>query len=380
MTPLSEGADAFVIEAGHVYLNGASIGPRLRTVHEAGQRALERCARPWELDQETWFDDANAIRPMAAELFGARPHEMAFVPSVSYGMETAARNLPLEHGQSVVCLDRQFPSNHYPWRRKADAVVADVVTVPTPSDSDWTSATLEHVETRTAIVAVPNVHWADGARLDLHRIGARCREVGAALVLDLTQSVGVLPTDLGAIDADFAVAAGYKWILGPYGCGFLFAAERHHTGEPIDPNWITRVGSNRFDKIAVYTDEYQPGALRFDAGEYTNYILLPMMKAALATTTAWSRAGLAESLGDITRGLADVAAAFDWTGTAGEHASPHIIGLEHPTIDARQAAVALHDHGVKVSARDGKLRLSPHLNAAGEQTISAFRSALASIS
>lgn len=380
MSVFKGAADAFVLEPGTLYLNGSAIGPRLRTVHEAGMRALDRCARPWELDQESWFDDAEAVRPLAAELFGAREHEMAFVPSVSYGLETAARNLPMKPGQTIVCLDRQFPSNRYPWVRKAETSAGEIVTVPTPDNGDWTTATLEHIDDRTAIVSVPNVHWSDGARLDLHRIGDHCRAFGAALVLDLTQSVGVLPTDLGAIDADFAVAAGYKWLLGPYGCGFLFAAERHHDGDPIELNWITRRGSERFDKIAEYTGVFRPGAMRFDAGEYTNFVLLPMMRAALETTAEWSKAGLAEQIGEISRSLAEVAAGHGWTQTAGEDPSPHILGLKHPTIDARRAVLGLREQGVIVGARDGKLRVSPHLHAGGERTIATFRSALASLS
>jgi selenocysteine lyase/cysteine desulfurase len=76
-----------------------------------------------------------------------------------------------------------------------------------------------------AIGALPHCHWIDGGLLDLVAIGARCREVGSALVVDATQSLGALPLDLAAVRPDYLVRPDYKWLLGPYSLGYLYVAE-----------------------------------------------------------------------------------------------------------------------------------------------------------
>ena len=163
-----------------------------------------------------------------------------------------------------------------------------------------------------AIVSVPNVHWIDGAFVDLAAIAARCRELGARLVVDGSQSVGALPLDVGAIRPDFLVTVGYKWLLGPFGLGYLYVDERHHAGEPIEQNWINREGSEDFSRLVDYRDEYQPGARRFDVGQRTSFMLTPMAIAALTQILDWGVETIYRELRAITARI-DIASAWPWT-------------------------------------------------------------------
>ena len=104
----------------------------------------------------------------------------------------------------------------------------------------WTAAVLAALDERVAVVSVPNVHWTDGALLDLVAIARRTREVGARLVIDGSQSVGATPLDVGELRPDFLVTVGYKWLLGPFSVGYLYVAEEHREGEPLEENWINR--------------------------------------------------------------------------------------------------------------------------------------------
>jgi len=124
------------------------------------------------------------------------------------------------------------------------------------------------------------VHWTDGTRFDLVAIGRAARRVGAAFVVDGTQSVGALPFDVREIQPDALVCAGYKWLLGPYAMGAAYFGPRYDAGDPIEENWITRRGSDDFQRLVAYQDEYAPGAIRYDVGERSNFILLPMFIAA----------------------------------------------------------------------------------------------------
>ena len=93
-----------------------------------------------------------------------------------------------------------------------------------------------------ALVAVPHCHWTDGTWVDLVKVGARAREVGAVLAVDATQSLGALPLNVAEVQPDYLVAAGYKWLMGPYSQGYLYVAPRHREGQPLELNWITRRG------------------------------------------------------------------------------------------------------------------------------------------
>ena len=92
-------------------------------------------------------------------------------------------------------------------------------------------------------------------------------------MIDGSQSVGAMPLDVGELRPDFLITVGYKWLLGPFGVGYLYVADEHREGEPLEQNWILRAGSEDFARLVDYRDEYQPGARRFDVGQRTKFEL-----------------------------------------------------------------------------------------------------------
>ena len=130
------------------------------------------------------------------------------------------------------------------------------------------------------MVALPHVHWTDGVRLDLEAIGRRAREVGAALVVDGTQSVGAMPFNVTSIQPDAVICAAYKWLTGPYSIGLAYYGQRYDDGVPSEETWIGRLGSEDFRRLVDYEDAYRPGAARYDVGECSNFVLIPMLIAA----------------------------------------------------------------------------------------------------
>jgi selenocysteine lyase/cysteine desulfurase len=263
------------------YLNCAYMSPLMNSVTEAGVRAIGRKARPWTVVSDDFFTESEQARSLFAGLIGATADDIAIVPAASYGLAVAARNLPLKRGQTVLILAEQFPSNVYTWRELARDQGAKVVAVERPADGDWTAAILETLDERTAIAALPHCHWTDGGIIDLERIGERCRAMGVALVLDITQSIGALPLDCRSIGPAFLVAGGYKWMMGPYSLGFLYVDPAHQGGRPLEQNWIARAGSEDFARLIDYQEAYHPGARRFDVGERSNFALMPAAIAAM---------------------------------------------------------------------------------------------------
>ncbi len=140
------------------YLNCAYMSPQLRSVRAVGERAVRRKSRPWEITPGDFFEDSETARALFAQLVGGEADGVAIIPSVSYGMAIAAANVAVGTGQSIVILEDQFPSNVYSWRELAKHAEARLVTVPRPTDHDWTSAVLERVDQSTAVLALPNCH------------------------------------------------------------------------------------------------------------------------------------------------------------------------------------------------------------------------------
>ncbi len=243
--PLPVQRALFEIPDEVAYFNCASMAPQLAAARLAGEAALRRRAQPWLIRAEDWFTEAEERRTLFAQLAGVDADGVALVPASSYGLAVAAANLGAEPGRRVLVLAEEFPSNYFTWQRFAQRTGASLVTVGRDEGQSWAEAILGALDERVAVVAAPAVHWTDGAAVDLAAVAERARAVGAALVVDASQSLGAMPLDLAAIRPDYLVSVGYKWLLGPFSLAYLYVAERHRDGRPLEENWISRLGSRR---------------------------------------------------------------------------------------------------------------------------------------
>ena len=261
----------------------------------------------------------------------------------------------------MLVVEDEFPSNVHCWRASAQAAGAEVATVGPGPDGDLTGALLAAIDERTAVVACAHCRWTDGALLDLAAVGAAARAVGAALVLDLTQSAGALPFDAAAVRPDFVVAACYKWLLGPYATGFLWVAPEHRGGRPLEEGWMGRRGAEDFARLVDYQPGYRSGGRRFDMGEAPNFALLPMVEAALRRILAW---GVPEIQATLAARTAEIAARAERLGlVAGDprRRAGHFLGLGFPGPVPSDLPDRLAAAGVFVSLRGASLRVTPHL-------------------
>jgi len=353
--------DKFDIPDDVTYLNCASLSPLSRAVQAAGLRGIDAKLHPWQLTPTDFFTGSDAVRALFARLVGAAASDIALVPSASYGLAVAARNLPLRPGRRVVVLAEQYPSNVYVWRDLARRNGGELVTLPPPEAGDWTASLLAAIDERVDIVAVPQVHWVDGRLVDLVAVGERVRSVGAALVLDLTQSLGALPFDVAEVDPDFIACAGYKWLMGPYSFGYLYVAPRRQDGEPLEHGWITREGSRDFSRLVDYQDALLPGAVRFDVGERSNFALMPMAQAGLQQVLDWGVDRIAATLATLTDAIVARTRPLGLEALPQGVRAGHYLGLRFPGgfpegLVERLAAAKVH-----VSRRGDGLRVTPYL-------------------
>lgn len=342
------------------YFDCAKMSPNLRSVRQAAVDWLDRTDAPWTITARDFFTYSERLRSRAAELVGGDTDGIALIPSVSYGMGLATRNLPVEAGQTILTLDEQFPSNVYPWRELAGRVGAEVVTVPRSADG-WTAALLDRIDERVAVVAVPNCHWADGTVVDLVQIREATRSVGAALVVDGTQSIGAFPIDVGTVQPDVLVVATYKWMLGPYSLGIAWFAPHLREGVPLEFNWITREGSEDFGALASYVDGFADGARRYDVGERSNFLLVPMATAAIEQLLAWGVDEVSRSIGVITGEIESASRQAGLEPVPADRRVPHMLGVRVPSGVPAGLTETLAEHRIHVSVRGDSIRISPHL-------------------
>ena len=343
------------------YLNCSYMSPRPKASRIAGQEGVARKSRPWNITASDFFEGSETARGLFAELVGADAEGVAIVPSASYGIATAAANIPVAPGQTIVLLEDQFPSNVYPWRELAARTGATIITVARPADFDWTAALLAQIDERTAAVAIPNCHWTDGSLIDLPSIGARARAVGAALGVDGAQSVGAYPLSVSEIQPDFLVVVTYKWLLGPYSLGFLYVAPQWRMGRPLESNWITHENSEDFAGLVNYRDGFQPGARRYDMGQHSNFALMPAAIASLRQILAWQVEEIAATLRELTARIEGEARRIGLDPVPGERRVGHMIGLRSNKSIPADLGKRLAAEGIYVSQRGNSIRVSPHL-------------------
>jgi selenocysteine lyase/cysteine desulfurase len=382
-SPIGREREAFAVPDGVAYFNTASLAPLLRRAVDAGHEAVRQRSQPWTIETRDWFDDVERLRTLFGSVVGVDVEGVALVPASSYGMAVAARNLAprAAAGGAILVLADEYPSGIYTWRRLAGDTGAEIVTVRRERGQSWTDAVLGALDglgERAGIVSVPNVHWTDGARLDLPAVARRTHEVGAALVVDASQSLGVMPLDVDEVRPDFVVSVGYKWLLGTVGRSYLWVAERHRDGRPIEENWVTRAGADDFAALVDYTDEYQPGARRFDQGARTLFETTPIAIAGLEQLGSWGVAEVEAALGRVTAAIVGRLAALGLEPSVPEaERSPHILGIAVPEAARGRIVPALEQAGCYAGLRGSTLRIAPHLHVT-ESDVDALTTALAS--
>ncbi len=365
MTALRCQRHHFSLPGDFHYLNCAYMGPLPRAAERAGIEGLRAKRFPQAIAPEDFFRPVDELRARFARLVNAPdPRCVATVPSVSYAVSTIARNTMVGPGRNVVIAHEQFPGNVYPWRRLVVEKGGELRVVGPVGDGmrgeGWTERILDRIDGATAAVAMGTVHWTDGTLFDVQAVRERTRAVGAALVLDGTQTVGAVPFDVQALAPDALVVAAYKWLLGPYSLSLAWFGERYLEGVPLEETWIGRRGSEDFAGLVDYVDEYQPGALRFDVGQRSNFALIPALSASLDLVLKWrperiSRycaalvAGALPRLRDLGVGVED----DRWR-------CPHIFGLGlPPRVKPERVKLSLERHRVGVSFRGSSVRVSP---------------------
>lgn len=375
--------DKFSLPEEVTYLNAAYMSPQLKSVEEAGIAALRKKNQPYQINVDDFFNNKNLLKEKFAKLIDLQaPEQLAIVPSASYGIANAAFNIPLKKDEEVLMVAEQFPSHVYSWKRLADAQGGILRTVNPPDTFEnrgekWNQSLLDQISDKTAVVALPHVHWADGTLFDLKAIRQKSREHGALMVIDGTQSVGALPFSIKELEPDALICAGYKWLLGPYSLGLAYYAASFNEGIPIEENWINRRNSEDFKGLTAYQEAFQPGAERYSVGESSNFNHIPMLLQALNQLLEWRPEIIQQYCQDISAKAVESIREAGYFIEEDAYRAKHLFGIYlHPGQELAEIKKRLENKRIYVSYRGEAIRVSAHLyNTASdfEQLASCFQ-------
>lgn len=365
---LAHQKEAFSIPEEVTYLNHAYMSPCLKEVEKIGMASIEKLRHPFRLGVDDFFQPAREVHQIFSRLIhNPEPERVVLVPSVSYGMANVARNLDFSPGDKILVSGKQFPSNVYPWQKIAQEqdVLLQAISPPAllaERGRIWNERILEAIDHRTKMVALPHIHWEDGTIFDLENVRQKCDEVGALLVIDATQSLGALPFNLKKIRPDALVCAAYKWLLGPYSIGLAYYGKAFDEGSPIEESWMNRSGSDSFRDLSDYENLYLAKAGRYEVGEHSNFILLPMLRAALLQLEKWGVASIQDYARRISQQFtAELKDLGIWVEEEA-YRSGHLFGIRLPEgPSASELQNQLRQNEVYTSQRGDAIRLSLHL-------------------
>jgi selenocysteine lyase/cysteine desulfurase len=362
---LASQRDLFDIPRNISYLNSASYSPLPLRTQQAGRAAVGRKGTPWTLDAGFANRQHERARLAAAALINADPVDIALIPSISYGVATAAKLVTIARGTRVLVLENDHSSPVLEWQTRAEAQGFVIETIHQPQDGDWTLAVLAAIERPRAppvgLASISSVHWSDGGLIDLERVGDALRRQGAIFLVDATQSAGVLTIDVKRLDPDFVTFPTYKWLLGPYGRAFIYIASRHQDGIPLEQTAFGRRDVRAENDVYFADTRYVAGARRFDMGERDHFISMEMAAIGMEMMAEWGAPAVVQRLSMLTERIADGVCGIGVGIPDRRFRAPHIMSLGFRDGMPAGLVEGLATEGVYVAARLGRMRISPHV-------------------
>ncbi|MEN2999966.1 MAG: aminotransferase class V-fold PLP-dependent enzyme [Acidilobaceae archaeon] len=344
----------------YVYLDNASSGPLSEPVVER----IAEFARKWQEEGEPWEEGVFSVlnsKKLFSEMIGARGEEVAAFPGVTYGLGMILTSLPLKRGKAVVA-DHNFPTSILLARSlEARGLVREVRV-----------ARLDElgraVDSDTSLVMVDYVGWLSGAVADLPSIAEEAHRRGALLVSDAFHAVGVMPINVKNLGVDVLVTGSYKWLMSLHGAALAYVRdELLDSVTPVFAGWLSvsdsvvkrmERGEPEFARpLDTSKLELAEGGSKLEPG-----VQSLISFAALERSLQFLRENEAPFLYHHTWKLADqIAEEVERAGlklfsSRDNHSA--IVSFEHRR--PMELVERLQGMGIKVAARPGLVRVSPH--------------------
>jgi selenocysteine lyase/cysteine desulfurase len=345
-----------------IFLNSASTGAMPLSAQEAAVSITRRRAFPAAIPDAEIFETLARSRALIARLVGAGADEIALAPNTSFGVNLAANALPLKSGDVVLTFAGEFPANVYPWMSLAQkgVEVRFVRCVNGLPDEALLLRSLD--DERVRAVAVSWVQFSSGYTVDLATLGRECRARGIYLAVDGIQGLSPLTLDLSALQVDVFASGCQKWLLSPWGTGFVYV-RRGLVGDlqPVDVGWLAFKGSEDFNNMVRYAPELREDARKFEVGTL-GLQDFAAMNASVELLLSEGTVDVARHVAALTSRLSEWALLCDGVelrspAEASKRAGIVSLGFA----DCNTVATALRSAGVAISVRENAVRLACHL-------------------
>ena len=350
--------DEFPITRNYNFQNHAGVSPICRRAADAVREYLRLCQESSHVGTG-FYQHAERVRRLAAELIGAKADEVTFIKNTSEGINFVANGLTWKSGDNVVTTNVEFPSNMFAWRNLESRGVKVRMAMDEggriPLDR-----IVEAIDSRTRVVAISSVQWASGFRTDLATLGECCRQKGVFLCVDAIQSLGAMPIDVKGMHIDFLAADAHKWLCGPEGIGIFYVSkEIQGYLRPSCVGWMSVKEPWDFDR-GVF--ELADSIHRYDSGSY-NIAGIYALGGALEMLLEIGIDNICQRVLFLTDRLAEgvrdkgyrVVSSRNRTDASG------ILAFRSDVHDHRQIQKHLQaEHRLVIAVRKGRLRASPH--------------------
>ncbi|MEA3277461.1 MAG: aminotransferase class V-fold PLP-dependent enzyme [Pseudomonadota bacterium] len=348
----------FALSPDRIYLNHAAVSPWPRRTLDAVCCFARENGAQGASGYPQWLRVEARLRERLAQLVNATPGDVALTKNTSEGLSIVAYGLVWEVGDNIVGIAQEFPSNRVVWEslesQGVDFRPLDLYSSTAPEED-----LIALCDDRTRLIAVSSVQYARGLRLDLERLGDFCRDCGILFSVDGIQSLGAVPFDLKRVKADFVVADGHKWMLGPEGVALLYVNPqiRPHL-RLYQYGWHMVEHRGDFDR-----QEWAPAsdATRFECGS-ANMLGIHALEASLSLL---QDVGIGRVHQTIAQRAGRLIELIDEKGF--ELLSPRqlerragIVTFRVPGVDTGPLYRQLMEHSVVCAQRGGGIRFSPH--------------------
>jgi len=340
-----------------LFLNYAATAPISKTTAARVKSEIDLMTRPLGTHFYETLNEIENARRLVAELIHTNPKNLAFTLNTSTAISTVALSVNLKAGDIVLVPDNEFPSNYFPWlnlRNKGVICKTFKVNEQLPLVEDLETQDLTGVK----LISISAVSYETGRLYELEEFVRFCRANNILSCLDSIQAIGSTPFDLDKIGPDFMCSAAQKWLMGPVGCGFLYARP-----ELLDSLAIPYVGwtSHKFPEyMSLDSLEFPDEMTRFEPG-LPNY--LPVIGAA-SSLTELNAVGWDNIYSAIRTNSEYLRASLKSAGfrllADGDNQFSGITSFYQPDGFSSRSVGELYDkEGIKVTTRNGYVRVSP---------------------
>ena len=355
----SKARKLFPVTRRFTYLNHAAVAPLSLKIEQALVKQISEQVAQGVRAEHLWNRRTEQARQQAARLLRCKPAEIAFVTNTSHGLNLFARGLRWKKGDNVVVPKVEFPANVYPWLA-LERLGVRIRFVPERSGRILLEDIEATIDGRTRVVAISFVEFSSGFRNDLETIGRLCDKRGAHLVVDGIQGVGALSLDVKRCRIHGLSAGGHKWLLAPQGTGVFYCSSKvvKRLDHPM-PGWMSVVG---WDDYYDFDYKLFPDSRRYESAQ-KNFLGITGLLESLKLINKLRIEDVEHRILDVTDHLCELLGerGFRIFSPRGNWEKSGIVSFYTGKHKAERVWARLLRKGFVTSARQGRIRVSPHL-------------------